>query len=303
ECIPYVNKPSVSWIQIAGLRDVETLKAMGEQFTIHSLTLEDILNVEHRPKMEAAENFIYVVIKALAYDDRLEEIRMEQVSFLLGQRELLSFQERRNGVFDTIRNRLYRQTGRIRRLGADFLFYSLIDAIVDRYFPLLDRIGQKLEALEEEVSLNPTQDTLRKIHAYRRQLMMLRNVITPLREVTSGLLRSDTELINKKTINYLRDLHDHVIHVSETLQIHREILNGIMDLYFSSVSQRMNEIMKVLTIIATIFIPLSFLVGVYGMNFESMPELHWPWAYPVLWLFMLSVVSGMLFFFRKRGWF
>jgi magnesium transporter len=302
ECDAYIHKPSVTWIHVDGLCQTDVIKIIGERFGIHAMVLEDVLNTEHRPKIEEFDDYIYITLKMLSFDETENALSSEQVSLVLGKRFVLSFRESAGKFFDPVRNRLQRANSRIRCSGADFLLYSLLDTIVDYYFVVLERIGKALEVLEEDVMVNPTQAVMGKITKYRRDIMVLRNSIRPLREVASELLRTEMELISEKNVTYFRDLYDHVIQVIDTVENFRDMLNSAMDMYFSSVSHRMNEVMKVLTIIATIFIPLSFFAGIYGMNFEYMPELQIPWAYPLLWLFMITVVCGMLFFFRKRGW-
>ena len=251
------------------------------------------------------ENFgdsLLVILKVLSIDEELGRLASEQVSIALTASAVLSIQEQPGDVFDGVRERLDAPRGRHRQRGADYLAYSLIDSVVDSYFPVLERLGEMLTDIEEELADRPQRATLQRIHALKRDLMVVRKAVWPLREVVSGLEREGSELIDERTIPFLRDLYEHLIQIIDTVEIYRDSVSGLLDLYLSSVSQRTNEIMKVLTVVATIFIPLTFLVGVYGMNFDYMPELRWRWGYPVLWLLMIVCVGGMLITFRRRKW-
>ena len=298
----FEENPGVTWINTEGLHQVDIVEKIGKQFCIHPLTLEDILDTDHRPKVEDFENHIFVMMKILAYDTRKEEILSEQISFILLKNTLLTFQERASDIFDPVQNRLHRTNSRIRQFGADFLLYSLMDIVVDNYFLVLEQIGAKIQEIEETLTDQPAQETLHTIHHLHREMLALRNAIMPLREVVLHLSRCDSTLLNNQSISYFQDIYDHTIQIIDMLENYRDIVNGIKDMYFSAVSTHLNSIMMVLTVIATIFIPLTFLVGVYGMNFEHMPELHWRWAYPVLWLVMISTAGGMLYVFKKNKW-
>jgi magnesium transporter len=238
----------------------------------------------------------------LYYDDITNEINSEQVSIIFGQNFVISFQEKEGDVFNPIREMIRTGKGRIRKMGADYLAYSLIDAIVDSYFIILEKLGENIEDIEDTMIANPTPETLQAIHRLKRKMILLRKSVWPLREVVSAIERSDSSLIQKPTRIYLKDVYDHTIQVIDTVETFRDVLSGMLDVYLSSISNKMNEIMKVLTIIATIFIPLTFIAGVYGMNFEYMPELKWQWGYPVIWFVMLIIGISMLAYFRKKKW-
>jgi magnesium transporter len=296
------GKPAVTWINIDGLHQVDVIETMGKCFDLHPLIMEDILETEHRPKLEDYESCLFLVLKRLHIDEAKTEIRTEQVSLVLGADFVLSFHEGSSDIFDGVRDRIRSSRGKIRRMGADYLAYALLDSVVDSYFGVLEKLGDRIELLEDELVAAPAPATLKQIHHLKREMIMLRKAVWPLREVISALLRGDSALMRETTHVFLRDVYDHTIQVIETVETFRDLLAGMLDLYLSSVSNRLNEVMKVLTIIATIFIPLTFLVGVYGMNFEYMPELRWRWAYFALWGAMLGMAAGMLVFFRKKKW-
>ncbi|MBE0515870.1 MAG: magnesium/cobalt transporter CorA [Methanophagales archaeon] len=302
ECFPFKDKPTVTWINIDGLHDVEIIEKIGKHFGLHPLLLEDILNTEQRPKMEDFESYIFIVLKMLYYEEEAHEIEAEQVSLILGSNFVLSFQEREGDVFKFIRERIRNGKGRIRKAGADYLAYALVDAIVDHYFIILEKLGEKIESIEEELVTNPLPETLQTIHHLKKELIFLRKSVWPVREVINVLERGGSALIHESTGIYLRDVYDHTIQVIDSIETFRDMVAGMLDIYLSSVSNKMNEVMKVLTIIATIFIPLTFIAGIYGMNFEYMPELGWRWGYPVVWLFIGAVVITMVFYFRRKKW-
>jgi magnesium transporter len=302
ECIIFKNKPTVTWINVDGIQQADTIQKLGDCYGLHPLVLEDILNTEQRPKMEDYKDYIYVVLKML-HEDKGPDVVTEQISLILGPNFVFSFQEGIEGdAFDPIRERLRNAKGRIRNMGADYLAYSIIDAIVDKYFSVLEKVGEKIEALEEELVTNPNTSTMHKIHKLKREVIFLRRAVWPLREVAGGLERGDTELVKHSTRVYMRDVYDHTIQVIDAIETYRDILSGMLDIYLSSISNRMNEIMKFLTIIGTIFIPLTFIAGVYGMNFKYMPELEWQWGYPLLWCVMISIGVFMLGYFKKKKW-
>lgn len=302
ECFPFKNKPTVTWINVDGVHQLELVKKLGDYFGMHPLVLEDILNTKQRPKMEDFDNYIYIVLKMPHYDEKNDEIVLEQVSLILGSNFVISFQEKEGDVFNPIRERIKGDKGRIRKMGSDYLAYALVDAIVDNYFVILEKIGDKVESLEEELVTNPMPETLQTIHNLKRELIFLRKSVWPLREVISGLERGESPLIKKSTRVYLRDVYDHTIQVIDTVETLRDMVSGMLDIYLSSISNKMNEVMKVLTIIATIFIPLTFIAGIYGMNFQFMPELGLTWSYPAILILMLVMVIGMLIYFRKKRW-
>jgi len=281
---------------------VDIIEKIGNHFNIHPLILEDIVNTGQRPKMEDFIDYIFIVLKMLYYDEKENETKAEQVSLILGSNFVISFQESEGDVFDTIRKRIRSDRGRIRRMGADYLAYALIDAIVDNYFIILEKLGEKIEDIEDELVTNPAPATLQAIHDLKREMIFLRKSVWPLREVVSRLERWESPLINKSLDIYLRDVYDHTIQVIDSIETFRDMLSGLFDIYLSSVSNRMNEIMKVLTIIATIAIPLTVITGIYGMNFQSMPELQWWWSYPIVLLVMLTLGILMIIYFRRKKW-
>ena len=302
ECFSFKDKPTVTWINVDGVHQPEIVKKLGDYFGMHPLVLEDILNTDQRPKMEDFDKYIYIVLKMLAHDDKSNEIVAEQVSLILGLNFVISFQEKEGDVFNPIRERIRGDKGRVRKMGADYLAYTLTDAIVDNYFTILEKIVEKVEFLEGELVTNPRPETLQAIHNLKRELIFLRKSVWPLREVISGLERGESSLIKGTTRVYLRDVYDHTIQVIDTVETLRDMVSGMLDIYLSSVSNKMNEVMKVLTIIATIFIPLTFVAGIYGMNFLNMPELEWYWGYPLVLFVMVAISITMLFYFRRKKW-
>jgi magnesium transporter len=302
DCFPFKDKPTVTWINIEGIHQVELLEGIGGRFGLHPLVLEDILNTGQRPKVEDFGDYIYIVLKMLYTEEENGEIAEEQLSIILGPTFVISFQEGGGDVFDPIRERIRNGIGRVRKAGADYLAYSLLDSIVDNYFIVLEKLGERIEFLEEELVADPTTETLHIIHALKRDMIFLRKSVWPLREIISVLERGESALIQESTLIYLRDVYDHTIQVIDTVETFRDMVSGMLDIYLSSVSNRMNEVMKVLTIIATIFIPLTLIAGIYGMNFQYMPELGWRWGYPMVWLVMLVVGALMLVYFRRKRW-
>jgi len=303
ECFPFKDTPTVTWINIDGIHDVDIIEKIGKHFELHPLIMEDIMNTEQRPKMEDFGNYLYVVLKMLYYDDEENETKVEQVSMILGDNFVISFQEREGDIFDSVRERLRNGKGRIRKMQADYLAYSLLDTIVDNYFTILEKLGDRIEELEERMVIDPKSETLHEIHRLKREMVFLRKSVWPLRELINGMERGESPLIHKATRIYLRDVYDHTIQVIDTVETYRDMLSGMHDTYLSSISNRMNEIMKVLTIIATIFIPLTFIAGVYGMNFEFMPELKWRWAYFIVWGVIIVIAIYMITYFKRRKWF
>jgi magnesium transporter len=302
DCFSLKESPTVSWINVDGVHEVDVIEKLGNCFGVHPLILEDIVNTDQRPKLEDFEQYLFVILKMLQYDDTYQEINAEQVSVLLGPNFVISFQEKPGDVFDSLRTRIRSGKGRIRKMGADYLAYALLDAIVDNYFIILEKIGERIEDLEEKIVTNPAPKTLQTIHSLKRGLIFLRKSVWPLREVINGLQKSESPLIQETTEIYLRDVYDHTIQVIDTVETFRDMVAGMLDIYLSSISNKMNEVMKVLTIFAAIFIPLTFIVGVYGMNFKVMPELEWQWGYPLVWLVIIVVSLSMILFFRRRKW-
>ena len=302
ECLKLKDTPTVSWINIDGLHDIELLEKLGKGFDLHPLILEDILSTVQRPKFEDYEKHIFIVLKMLSFNQDSQSVEAEQVSLILGANYVISFQERIGDVFETIRERIRNSKGRIRKMDPDYLAYSLLDAIVDSYFDILEKIGEKIENMEEDVVGNPTERTVQQIHSLKREMISLRKSICPLRELIRALQTSESSLINESTDIYMRDVYDHTIQIIDTIESFRDMVSGMLDIYLSSISNKMNAVMKVLTIIATLFIPLTFVAGIYGMNFEYMPELKVRWAYGAVWLVMITIAVIMLFYFRRKKW-
>ena len=301
-CFPLKDTPTVSWINIDGLHDVSIFEKLGHHFDIHALLLEDILNTHQRPKLDEAQGHLLVILKMLRWDETMGGVLSEQVSIVLGSTYVISFQENIGDVFDPIRDRIRHAKGKIRKHGPDYLLYTLLDAVVDGYFAILERIGERIEALEEELVTEPTQRTLHRIHDLKREMIFLRRSIWPLRELCASLDRDESELIQADTGLYLRDVYDHTIQVIDTVEGFRDTVSSMLDLYLSSISHHMNKVMQVLTITATLFIPLTFVAGIYGMNFENMPELKWKYGYAAVWGVMLVMAIGMLVYFKRKKW-
>lgn len=302
ECFPFKDKPTITWINIDGIHDLEIVKKIGKHFGLHPLLREDIVNTDQRPKVEDFGNYIFIVLKMLEYDSKKSEIKSEQLSLILGENFVISFQETEGDIFNPIRDRIRNAKGRIRKMGPDFLAYALIDTVVDNYFIILEKIGEKIEDIEEELVTNSKPQTSQTIHKLKGEMIFLRKSVWPLRELINGLQRSESPLIKESTDIYFRDVYDHTIQIIDTIETFRDMASGMIDIYLSSISNRMNEVMKVLTIIATIFIPLTFIAGVYGMNFKYMPELHWYLGYPFALLLMLLITMFMLLYFKKKKW-
>src|SRR5512147_3344977 len=303
ECTPYKNKPTATWINVDGVNNPPMLEKLGECFGLHRLVTEDILNVVQRPKAEDFGDYLYIVLKMLAYDEKADKIIPEQVSLIVGQNYLLTFQEGVAGdVFHPIRERLRAGRGKLRKLGVDYLAYALLDAVVDGYFAILEKLGERIDLLEEELISRPGKPIVERLYNLKRELLFLHKAVWPLREVISSLERRESPLIRETTVPYLRDVYDHVAQIIDTMDIYREMLSTMLDLYLSSVSNRLNEVMKVLTVIATIFMPLTFIAGVYGMNFKYMPELEWRYGYFLTLFVMLGIGVFMFFYFKRKKW-
>lgn len=302
ESFPFRDDPKMTWINIDGIHDTKVIEKIGKHFMVHPLILEDILNTEQRPKIEEFQDHVFIVLKMMMYDMRDKEIKPEQVSIIFGKNFVISFLEKEGDIFETVKARLKVGKGKIRELGADYLAYTLMDVIVDHYFVTLEKMGEQIEELEDELLENPDQNALREIHSLRRQVIVLRRSIWPLREVVSSFQRLESKLVKRTVGIYLRDIYDHIIHIVDTIESYRDSLSGMLDIYLSSINNRMNSVMKVLTVITTIFIPLSFITGVYGMNFEYMPELQWEYGYFVVWGVILVTVITMLALFIRKKW-
>jgi magnesium transporter len=299
--MPPPDREGVTWLHIDGLNDVCLLERMGVVFGLHPLIIEDILNTDQRPKLEDHGDYLYIVLKHF-HKDEGGRLTPEQVSMVLGPNYLISLQEKEGKLFNPIRERLRNERGRLRNGRAEDLAHALLDGIVDGYFSILDHFGEEIETLEETLMDGPSPATLRAIQILKREMILLRKAVWPLREVVGSLSRSDSPLIGKLSLVYFRDISDHTVQVIDTIETYRDMLSGMLDIYLSTISNRMNEVMKVLTVIATIFMPLTFLAGVYGMNFKYLPELEWRWGYFALWGVMIVTAVLMLIYFRKKKW-
>lgn len=302
-CFPMKDKSIVTWINVDGIHHVDTLAKLGECYGFHPLVLEDILNTDQRPKMEDYDGYLFVVLKILTSNSgSIDETMVDQFSMIIGSNYVISFQEKETDLFATLAERIRNSKSRIRKMGADYLTYTLLDTIVDRYFLVLENLGERLETLEEELVTHPDNPTLHEIHTLKREMIFLRRSVWPLREVISALQRADSNIISPHTHVYLRDIYDHTIQVIESMETYRDILSGMLDIYLSSISNRLNSVMKVLTVIATIFMPLTFIVGFYGMNFKYIPGLEWDYGYLVCLLGMAGISVLMLLYFRRKKW-
>jgi len=302
DLIAFKERPSVTWINVNGIHDVSVVEAIGKAFNLHPLLLEDVMHTGQRAKMEDYETHLFVVLQMVERREDHEEIEVEQISIVIGSGYVISFQEWEGDVFDTVRERIRNGKGRIRLMGSDYIAHALIDAVVDNYFLALERIGEVIEDLQDQVLTDPRPETLQDIQQAKRDMIFFRKSVWPLREAVGILGREDSPLITESVRPYLRDIYDHTIQVIDTIETFRDLISGTLDVYLSSVSNRMNEVMKVLTIIATIFIPLTFVVGIYGMNFKYMPELEWRWGYFVIWGIMLFLAGLMLIGFKRKKW-
>ena len=303
-CAPYIGTNTVSWMDIQGLGSETVLKQVGEIFNLHPLLLEDVVNVPQRPKLEDYNNQLLVISQMVRLKEDESGFDTEQVSFVLGKRYLLSFQEEElQDCFEIVRDRIRTSQGRVRKSGADYLTYLLLDTIIDGYFPVVEHYEDRIEALEDMIISNPDRDTMQEIYDVRRELLALRRLIWPMRNVLHLLMRDHHGIVSDEVQIYFRDSYDHVIQILEIIEAYRELAASLMDVYMSTMGNKLNEIMKFLTVISTIFIPLTFIVGVYGMNFENMPELKGEWSYFMVWLVMLAVAGGLIFYFWRKGWF
>lgn len=299
-CIAHVKTNMVKWINVEGVHNVELIEKIGKIYNLHPLTLEDIVHIDQRPKFEDYDHYILSILKMIIYD---KEVHAEQLSMILLDNTVISFQEPDGGdAFDIIRARLRQGKGRVRKLGADYLFYALLDAVVDCYFDAIEKIGDKVGKIEEEIINEPQRESLIELYNLKREVIYLRKQVWPLRDMISNLLRSESKFITSSTQLFFRDLQDHSTRIIDTVETYRDLLSGIMDIYLSTNSNKMNEVMKVLTIISSIFIPVTFIAGVYGMNFEFMPELKSPYGYGAVWAVMLLIIIVQIIYFRKKKW-
>ncbi|TYA54348.1 magnesium/cobalt transporter CorA [Formosa maritima] len=302
EAFTFKNTKSNSWININGLNHIKDIECIGKHYNLHPLIIADIANTSQRPKIDVYDDYIFVVLKMLYYDTE-ENIKIEQISLVLGSNYVLSFQEIEGDVFDNIRDRLQLENGRIRNLGADYLFYALIDAIVDHYYIVSETMGNKIEDLEDLLfDGNVKEDLSHQVLNLKKEVLKIRRAIFPIREIISRIEKNEHVLIDHKSIQYFRDIYDHVIQLSDTIDIYREMVWSLMDMYMTTISNKMNEVMKVLTIMATIFIPLTFIAGIYGMNFDYIPELHYKYSYFILWVVMVVIFLGMIYYFKRKKW-
>ena len=308
ECAAYLANDSTTWIHVQGDAEPGTLRKLGKLFGLHQLALEDVINTGQRPKVDDFEEHLFIAMAHPKIVPESNQVRIEQLSIFLGQNFLISFHPGNDDPFDSIRARLREHMGRIRRRGVDYLLYALIDLMIDEGFPVLEWFGDEIESLEDEMFETPSKKSLRHLYDLKRSLVILRRVLWPQREVVNNLIRSESRFISDQNRVFLGDCYDHTIQIVDLVENYRDMVTGLLDVYLSSVSYRLNEIMRVLTVIATIFIPLTFIVGLYGMNFANedspwaMPELHWYYGYPLVWLLMIGVVVGMLAYFRRRKW-
>ena len=293
----------IIWLQVEGMHQPEKISALGEIFSLHSLTQEDILNTGQRPKMEEFDNYLFLVGKILSFDEETSVVQEKHFCLVLMPHVILSFHEAGANIFATVKNRLRKPNGKIRKKSTDYLAYALFDAMVDNYFLVLEKIGAQIEELEEEILTEPSRESLEWLHFLKRELTLLRKSVWPLRDVINSLIRSDSDLILEDTLKYFMDIYDHTMQIIETLEAFRDVTASLFDIYLSGLSNRMNAVMKVLTVIATIFIPLTFIVGIYGMNFSYMPELTWKWGYFVILAIMAILGTGMALYFKRKDWF
>lgn len=299
---PYRDTDSVTWINIDGLNAIDEIENIGKHYELHPLVLEDIVNTTQRPKIDEYDDYVFIVLKMLYYDND-ENIIIEQVSFILGKNYVLSFQESEGDVFNNLRERLRHANGRIRSLKSDYLLYALIDAVVDNYFSIIETLGNKIEDLETDLFAGNSRENINiEVQQLKREILKVRRAIFPLREIINRVEKGEHTLIQERTINYYRDIYDHLIQVSENIDIYREMIWSLMDMYMTTISNKMNEVMKVLTIMSSIFIPLTFLAGIYGMNFEYIPELQNRYGYFILLGVMLLIFILLLFYFKRKKW-
>jgi magnesium transporter len=303
DCFPCKDTPSISWINIDGVHQVDVIEKLGAHFVLHPLLQEDVVNTHQRPKFDEFDDHLFIVLRMFFLNEVENKLEGEQISFIVGANFVISFQERPGDVFEQVRERLRNGKGRIRKKGSDYLTYALIDAIVDSYYTILEGLGEHIELLQEELVSEPKREDLQIIQDLKRDMLFIRKSVWPLREVIGGLVRSESTLIKQDVLVYIRDVYDHVIQAIDTIETYRDMLSAMLDIYLSSVGNRMNEVMKVLTIIATIFIPMTFLAGVYGMNFKYMPELGWRYAYLFFWIVVSVVLIAMIVYFKRRKWF
>lgn len=302
ECKPYITREGITWIHVSGIHNTQLIEGVGKLFNLHPLVLEDIPNTELRPKFEEFDNYVFFTLKNLEYNKESKEINYEQISFVFGKNFVISFQERESALFKSIAERLMNSISKARNRGTDYLVYLLIDATVDNYYAIAENIEENIEDLEDRVMVDTSGKSLSEIQKTKRDLVMLMKSVFPLREAIGKMQRHENPLINDSTHIFLNSVYDHAVHIIESIETQRDILSGLMDIYLTNISNRMNSVMKVLTIIATIFIPITFFAGVYGMNFQYFPELEWKWGYAFFWTLCLACAGTMIIYFKKKKW-
>ncbi len=293
---------TVTWVNIEGLHDVKIIDEICSSFNVHPLVVEDILNTNQRTKIEEFEDHIFIIFNGISVNSIDKEVDLEQIGILILNNYIFTFKEKNDDLFEPLEARIKNNKGLLRKNKADYLAYAILDTIVDQYFLFQDLLDEDIESIEEDLLNNPSQETLIRIQNIKKQILSVRRCISPLRDVLTALYRSDSALIKNTTKIYIRDVHDHALRVIESIDSYREIVSGMLEIYLSTVSNKMNEVMKVLTVFASIFIPLTFIVGIYGMNFEHMPELGWKWAYPTLWIVFIGIPIALLIYFKRKKW-
>ena len=302
ETFPKKTKPGVNWLNINGIKETEIITTILSKYKIHPLVIEDVLQKNERPKIEIFDNYIFILLKSLTFDERKLKLNHEQISIILTKDNIISIQERPGDLFTSIRKNIEENRSIIRKMGSDYLMYSMLDNIIDYYFNIIEKIGDSIEKLEEGLMNEPKSEMLNEIYRLKKEIMYLRKAVWPLREAISKIERTNSKLIHKQIKPYLRDVYEHTIQIIDTIETSRDLISGMLDLYLSSNSNKMNEVMKVLTVISTIFIPLTFITGVYGMNFNFMPELTWKFGYFLIWGIMVIIIIGMRYYFKKKDW-
>ncbi len=302
ECAPFKDSNTVTWINIDGIQNVGVLEKIGKQYDLHPLVMEDILNTDQRPKIEDHDRYLYVVLKMLSYNEADQEIGIEQLSLVLGDNFVLSFQDKPGDVLDPLRERIRQAKGKIRKLGPDYLLYAIMDEVVDNYFVVMEKLGDKVEQIEDIVAVKPRPDTLQQIHRLKREMIVLRKAVWPLRELITTLRHDDTPLLKESTAIYFRDLNDHIVQIIEGVEAYRDMLSSMLDVYLSIMSNRANGVMKVLALFSAIFMPLTFITGIFGMNFKDFPELEWKYGFQGTVILMVVLAIAMLIFFRRKKW-
>lgn len=301
ELLTQLKPRLVNWVNVDGLHDRPIVQKLGKHFNLHPLLIEDVLS-DHQPKAEEFDDYLFFTMKML-YRIQEKKIEYEQISFVLGRDYLLSFQEKEGDLFGPLRDRIKQSSGRLRQRKADYLLYRLIDIIVDNYYIILDEVGQQIEQVEDDIYERPTNHTFQKIQKIKKELIYLRKALYPLRDALSKVAKDETGFIDAGSMRYFDDVYDHVVHLIDSMDTYKDLTSSLVDIHINTMNTRMNEVMKVLTVISTIFMPLTFIVGIYGMNFDNMPELHWQWGYYEVWIGMVLIVFGMIWYFKYKKWF